>query len=94
MAEITTSNDTEDLINGDIRGQSAVEDGELPLESGWDIIAASSWMNHGCHELKVNNVSEVPWLLQTVESFHLHQLTHYLIGHLHDVHKNVALVGT
>lgn len=63
LAEITTSNYTKDLVDGDIRGQSAVKDGELPLESGWDVIAAPSRMDHGCHKLQVNNVCKVPWLL-------------------------------
>lgn len=85
LAEVATSNHTKDLVNGNIRGQSAVEDGELPLESGRDVIAAASRMYHGCHELQVNNVCEVSWLLQAIKPLHLHQLTHYLICHLSNV---------
>ena len=85
LAEVATANHTKDFVNRSIRGQSAVENGELPLESGWDIIATSSGMDHGCHELQIHNVSEVPGFLQAVESFHLHQLTYNLISHLLDV---------
>ena len=50
-AVMTTANDAEDLVNGWIGGQGAVEDGKLPLETLRDVIAATTRLNHGCHEL-------------------------------------------
>lgn len=39
---------TKYLVNGSIGGQSTVKDGELPFQSLWDVITASSWMDHSC----------------------------------------------
>ena len=80
--EVAAANDPKDLVNGGIGGQGAVEDSELPLEAGRDVIAASARMNHGCQKLDIHDVGEVPRLLQVVEATHLHQLSHNLIGHL------------
>ncbi len=47
-AVMTTANHREDLINGVVARQGAVEDVELTFETLWDIITTSSWLNHGC----------------------------------------------
>lgn len=73
---------TEYLVDGGVRGQGAVEDGELPLQSLRDVVAASSGMDHGCQELHVHNVGELAWFLQVVEAVLFHQLPDNLIGHL------------
>ena len=39
-------------------------------------------MNHGCQELYLHYISEVTRFLKTVESPHLHELSHNLIGYL------------
>lgn len=73
---------TKYLVNGGVGGQSAVEDGELPLEPLRDVVAASSGMNHGCQKLHVHNVGELARFLQVVEAFLFHHLPDNLVGHL------------
>ena len=80
--EVARANDSKDLVNGGVGWQGAVEDSELSLEAGRDVIATSTRMNHGRQKLDIHNVGEVPRLLQVVEATHLHQLSHYFIGHL------------
>lgn len=73
---------TKDFINGGVGWQSTVENGELPLQTAGDIIPPAPGMNHGRHELNVNNGGEIARLLQTVHALHFHHLPHYLVGHL------------
>ena len=54
---------TKDLINGCIRWQSTIEDAELSLEALWDVVPASSRLDHGSHELDVCNDGKVSWFL-------------------------------
>lgn len=49
MAE---ANDGEDLVYGGVGWEGAVEDVELSLQPLWNIIPASSWLNHGSQKLK------------------------------------------
>ena len=83
LAEVSRAYDTKDLVNGVVGWESAVEDGELPLETWGDVVAAPSRVDHGSYQLDVLNVCEVSWFLMTVEPSHFHQLPHNLIGHLH-----------
>ena len=73
---------TKYFVNGGVGGQGTVKDGELPLESLWDVIATSSRVDHGCKELDVHNVGELPWFLQIEEPILLHELPGYLISYL------------
>ena len=83
--KVTTANDSKYLVNGGIRREGAVEDGELSLEASRNVVASSSWMDHGSHELDVHNAGKVPRLLQTVEPMHFHHLADNLIGDLRNV---------
>lgn len=80
--EISIADCFEDLVNGAVWGQGAVEDVEMPLESGRDVVTPSTRVNHGCNHLNVHNVGELSGLLQVVETSGLHHLSSDLIGHL------------
>lgn len=73
---------TKYLVYRSIGGQCAVKDGELPFQSLWDVITASSRMNHCCQELNIHNICELSWLLQIEETILFHQLSDNLISHL------------
>lgn len=73
---------TEDLIDGGVRWQSAVEDGEVSLESLRDVVPPAAGVNHGRQDLDVNNIGEVSRFVQIVHAFHFHHLTHYFVGDL------------
>ena len=77
-----------DFVNGCIRGEGTVKNGELPLETGRDVIAPPARVDHGGHELDVHYVGEVPRLLQAEEPSHFHKLADNLIGHLEGVTNN------
>ena len=78
---------TEDLVDGGVGGQGAVEDAELPLEPLGDVVATPARVTHGGQELDVHDVGELPGLLQVVEARLLHQLTHNLVGDLRKKEK-------
>ena len=48
---MTAANHAKDLVNGGVRWQRAVQDGELAFQTLWDVITASSWLDHGSQEL-------------------------------------------
>lgn len=52
---------TKDLINGGVGRQSTVEDCELSFQSLWDVVSATTRMNHGSQNLYVHNSGEVSW---------------------------------
>ena len=52
LAIMATANHAEDFIDGGVRGEGAVKDVELPLETLWNIITSSAWLDHGRHKLK------------------------------------------
>lgn len=54
----------------------------MPLQTGRDVITASTGVNHGCDHLNVHDVGELSRLLQVVETPGLHHLSSDLIGHL------------
>ena len=78
---------TKDLVNGAVTRQCTVEYTELPLQSLWNVISASSWMNHGRQELDVGQVSEVTGFLEVIETFVLHNLSDYFISYLSKANK-------
>ena len=52
---VATANHAEDLVNGWVGWQCAVEDRKLPFETLRDVVASSAWLNHGSQELKQHN---------------------------------------
>ena len=80
--KVATTNGTEDLVDRSICGQSTVQDGKLTFQAAWNVIAASSWLNHSCHELNVNYTGEITGFVKTVKTFHLHYLSNDFIGNL------------
>ena len=48
---MTEAYHTEDLVDGRVGGQRAVENGELTFETLWDVVAAAARLNHGSHKL-------------------------------------------
>ena len=83
-AEVSASDDGEDLVDGAVWGQRAVEDGKLALQALRDVVAAAARVDHRRHELDVDDVGELARLLEAVEALHLHRLTRYLVGDLPD----------
>lgn len=77
-----TSYLTKDLVDGAVTWQSTIEDTELSFEPLWNVVSATSRVNHGRQELNVCQVSKVTWLLQVIETFVLHNLTNYFIRYL------------
>lgn len=73
--EVSTTDGAEDLVDGSIRRQCAVQDGELAFESAWYVVSSSAGLNHGSHKLNVDNVGEISRFVKTVESFHFHYLS-------------------
>jgi len=81
-AEIATANHSEDLVDRVVRRKSTVEDGELALETLWNIVPASSRMDHCRKELDIDNVGKLSRLLETVETLGLHRLAGDFVGDL------------
>ena len=52
-AEVARGDGLEDLVDGLLRGDGAVESDEVTLQSLWDVIPASPGMNHGRHVLDI-----------------------------------------
>lgn len=77
---------TKNLVDGTVWRQSTVEDTKLSLESLWNVIATSAWMNHSCNKLYIYDGQEVSGLVQTVHAMHLHHLTGDLISYLPQIH--------
>ena len=73
---------TEDLVDGGVGGQGAVEDAELSLQPLGDVVASAARVAHGGQEVDVHHVGELAGLLQVVETRLLHQLPHNLVGDL------------
>ena len=82
--EVSAANSGEDLVYGGIGGQGTVDDGKVSLQSLWDVIPATTGMDHGSHHCNVHYVDELSRLLQVVESLHLHHLSGNFIGHLYN----------
>ena len=82
MNKVAAAHGAEDLVDGRVTGKGAVEDAEVSFEAFWDVVAASSRVDHGSHQLDVNDVREFSWLLQIVEATLFDHLSRDLIGHL------------
>ena len=80
--EVSAADGAEDLVDGRARRDRAVEDVELTLEPLRNVVASSARVNHRTDHLYVDDVCELAWLLQVVETFHLHQLARQLVRHL------------
>ena len=80
--EVATAHGPEDLVDGGVGGQRAVEDVELSLEALRDVVAAAAGVDHGGDHLRVHDVGKLARLLQVIEALHLHHLTRDLIRHL------------
>ena len=81
-AEIAAADHREYLVDGAVRRQSAVEDGELALEALRDVVPASSGVDHRREELDVDDVGELARLLEAVEALDFHRLACDLVGDL------------
>ena len=81
-AEIALRQGVEDLVDGGIGGQGAVEDAELPLQPLGDVVAPAPRVDHGRHQLHVHHGGELAGALQAVEAPLFHQLPDYLIRDL------------
>jgi len=80
--EVSGPNGAEDLIDGCVGGECAVEDVEVPLEALGDVVPSPPGVDHRPHHLNVDEVRELSGFLQVVEPSSLHHLTRYLIRHL------------
>jgi hypothetical protein len=79
---VAESDDTEDLVDARVGGQCAVEDGELTLEALRNVVATAAGLDHGRHELDVEDGGEVAGLVEAVEAALLHALARDLVGDL------------
>lgn len=82
QAEVALRQGVEDLVDGRVRGQRAVEDAELPLQALGDVVAAAAWVDHGRYQLHVHHGGKFARTLKAVEAALLHQLPHNLISDL------------
>lgn len=73
---------TEYFVDGCIRWQCTIENGELPLEALWYVIPTSTRMDHSSNKLHISYISKVPWFVHWIETSHLHALPDNLIGDL------------
>jgi hypothetical protein len=88
LDEPSCSDGPEDLVDGGVGGQSAVEDVELPLEALGDVVTTASWVDHGSDDGDVHQTGELSGLLQVVEALVLHHLAGDLVGHLARSNEN------
>jgi hypothetical protein len=94
---MASRNEREYSIDGVVGRQSAVVDDKVTFETLWNVVATAARLDHGGQVVDVDNGAEVAGLLQTVEAFHLDQLTKQLIGNLNKKTKEVScpyLTGT
>ena len=80
--EVTTADRAKDLIDGRICGKRAVEDGKLPFQTTWDVIAAPTGLDHSCHKLKIHYAGKFTGFVETIKPFHLHDLSDNFVGDL------------
>lgn len=82
LDEITLSDGAEDLVDGVVGGQGAVEDVEVTLEALRDVVTTTTRVDHGRDDRNVHETGELSRFLQVVESLVLHHLTSDLVCHL------------
>jgi hypothetical protein len=87
---MASRNEREYSIDGVVGRQSAVIDDKVTFETLWNVVATSTRLDHGGQIVDVYDRAEVAGLLQTVEAFHLDQLTKQLIGNLNKKIKEVS----
>ncbi len=80
--EVAEADGGEDLVDGSVGGQGAVDDVEVALEALWDVVAATAWLDHSGHELDVDDGGEVAGFLEVVEALLLDHLAGDLVGDL------------
>ena len=78
----TVSDGAEDLVDGAVGWQGAVEDVEVTLEALRDVVATAARVDHGRDDRDVHQAGELSGLLQVVESLVLHHLASDLVCHL------------
>ena len=76
---MSSADGPEDLVDGIVGRQRAVEDVELALETLGDVVTTTPGLDHGGQELDVDDVGELTGFLQAVKTPHGHQLTHNLV---------------
>lgn len=61
--EVSQTDSPENLVNGVVGWQSAVEDVEMSFESLWNVVPAPSRVDHGTHHLDVHYTGKLTRLL-------------------------------
>jgi hypothetical protein len=79
---MASRNEREYSIDGVVGRESAVVDDKVTFETLWNVVATAARLDHGGQVVDVYDRAEVAGLLQTVEAFHLDQLTKQFIGDL------------
>ena len=74
------SDGTEDVVDGAVRWQRAIQDEEVPFEPFGNVVAASAWVAHGCEKLQIDDVEKVAGLCQRIEASLFDQLPENLVG--------------
>ena len=82
LNKVAAAHGAEDLVDGRVTGEGAVEDAEVSFEAFWDVVATTSRVDHRSHQLDVDDVREFSWFLQIVEATLFDHLSRDLIGHL------------
>ena len=61
LGVVSPGDGQEDLVDGLVGREGAVEDGEVSLEALGDVVPAPARLDHGGEEVDVNNVQKVAW---------------------------------
>ena len=61
FAEISGCDCGKDFVNGCVGREGAVENAKLPLKTLRNVVSATTWVDHGGHQLDVSDVCEVTW---------------------------------
>ena len=69
-AVVAAANHSEDLIDGGVGGEGAVEDVELAFQTLRNIVSPSAWLDHGRQELRYIG----PMLMAAFSSLSNHSL--------------------
>lgn len=53
FTKVSQTNRAEDLVNGVVAWKGTVETHELSFQTLWNIVATTTWVDHGSKELKI-----------------------------------------